>query len=289
MAIWMCSSASRRLDRSVIGPSGATLSRFDSPPGSGSQDHTACRSEMLALSLSICIPTYNRAALVRATLLRLAATPDAFDEVVVSDNASSDDTEAVVAALTPQFQHLVYVRQPRNIGMLPNFQAALSLGTSDLLFPLSDDDALLPERLRDAIALLEADPECVAVYGGYERVGSDHGAAHHLAVPQRAGRFTRNDLDAIAETANLLTIPLVRREVFQRHCFFDATTFGFMRLITQLLPHGAIRIVDYPLYRHGANSPNSAEARIAEPWYQEFLRADWEQFAASSPGGGNFS
>ncbi|MBV8166271.1 MAG: glycosyltransferase family 2 protein [Alphaproteobacteria bacterium] len=242
----------------------------------------------MALSLSICIPTYNRAALLGATLERLAALPHAFREVVVADNASPDDTEAVVAALRPRFARLVYFRHAANIGMLPNFQAALSLGTSDLLFPLSDDDRLLPDRLADAVALLESDPGCVAIYGGYERCASADGPTVHRAVPQRAGRYGIADLDAIAETANLLTIPLVRRDAFQRHCFLDATTFGFMRLITQLLAHGVIRVLDQPLYRHVGHSPNSAEARVAEPWYQEFLRTDWEQFAAASPGAGNF-
>jgi hypothetical protein len=255
--------------------------------GTAARDKTAgARRPNVALPLSICIPTYNRAALLRETLERLAALPRPVDEVVVSDNASPDATPAVVDAMRGRFARLVYARQPATVGMMPNFQAALSLGTSDLLFPLSDDDALLPDGIARAAALLDADPESVAVYGGYERSGPAE-PLRQTAIPRRTGRFAIGDLDAIAETASVLTVPLVRREVFQRHCFLDDTTFGFMRLITQLLACGPIHVLDAPLYRHAGGSPNAQEARVAEPWYQEYLRADWEAFAAAAPGAGN--
>jgi hypothetical protein len=154
----------------------------------------------------------------------------------------------------------------------------LALGTSDLLFALSDDDALLPAGIAEAVALLDSDPGCVAVYGGYERSNDGLQTMFGAATPRRTGRFTAADIGAIAETGNTLAMPVIRRDTFQRHCFFDGTTFGMLRLIAQMVEHGAVRVVDFSLYRHADESPNSTEMRLNEPWYLEFLRADWELF-----------
>src|SRR5579883_199249 len=194
----------------------------------------------MALSLSICIPTFNRAALLRETLLRLEQTHPCFDEIVVSDNASTDDTPSVVAALRPRFRTLTYFRHPSNRGPLRNFQAALSLGASDLLFALSDDDALLPDGITAAVALLASDPDAVAVYGGYEKSLDNLASSCYRASPLRTGRFTRAEAGLLAQTGNLLSFPVVRRTVFQRHCFFDDTTFGLLRLVAQLVQQGPV-------------------------------------------------
>ncbi len=66
--------------------------------------------------------------------------------------------------------------------------------------------------------------------------------------------------------------------MFQRHCFYDETTFGTLRLIAQLSQQGPIRVVDYPIYRHRDLSPNAAEGRLNEAWYLDHNRSDWELF-----------
>lgn len=232
----------------------------------------------MPLSLSVCIPTFNRASLLRDALLRLEQMQDCFREIVISDNASPDTTREVVAALRPRFPALTYFRHAENRGPMPNFHAALSLGTSDLLYALSDDDALLPANIAAAVALLENDPGCVAVYGGYERSNDGLQTRFGASLPQRTGRFTVADIGAIAETGNTLSMPVIRREVFQRHCFFDDATFGMLRLVAQMVAHGAVRVVDFPLFRHADESPHSTEMQLNQPWYLEFLRSDWELF-----------
>ena len=46
--------------------------------------------------LSICIATYNRAGLLREALTNLTEVCDDDIEIVVSDNASPDDTQGVI-------------------------------------------------------------------------------------------------------------------------------------------------------------------------------------------------
>lgn len=240
----------------------------------------AAQTIMTSFPLSICIPTYNRAALLERTLAHLHGLGDLIAEIVVSDNASTDDTPAVVARWQPRLPALRYFRQRTNRGPLPNIHASLSLATSDFLFLLSDDDQLIPEAIVAALSTLAADPECVAVYGGYEHWNADLTVRHASLPPPFPGRYGRGDWVSLARNSFQLSWPVVRRAVFQRHCFLDDRTFGLWRLIGQLLNYGAIHLIAQPLYRH-AETAGRMEQGVDEPWYHDFLRSDAELFVAS--------
>jgi glycosyltransferase involved in cell wall biosynthesis len=90
--------------------------------------------------VSIGIPTYNRREYVlRAVNSALAQTYSNI-EVVVSDNASTDDTVKYLAAIDDR--RLVILRHPTNTGMVANFNACLGAATGELFLMLSDDDWL---------------------------------------------------------------------------------------------------------------------------------------------------
>lgn len=94
--------------------------------------------------LSLCIPTYNRSEYLTALLDRILAQNEPDIEVVISDNASTDNTAEVVECYRPKFSSLVYVRQPENIGMDRNFLAIVENATGDYAWMIGDDDCLEP-------------------------------------------------------------------------------------------------------------------------------------------------
>jgi glycosyltransferase involved in cell wall biosynthesis len=237
----------------------------------------------LSLPLSVVIPTCNRAALLGRTLARLADCQAVFREIVVSDNASHDDTADVVAAWRPRFTRLRYVRQTENVGPLRNMYGVQSLAGERYTFLLSDDDALIPSAIADAVTMLEGDPEAVAVYGGYERYDADLKTALMVLQPPFPGRYTREQKMALARNTALLVFPVMRSEVARRHCFFDDTSFGMMRMCAQLVDQGPVHVVSFPLYQH-ADTPERLEQGMTEPAYHDQLRSDREMFAASVAG-----
>lgn len=93
--------------------------------------------------LSICIPTYNRAAWLRASLAFSAPQVKAAGglvELIVSDNCSPDETAQVVEeaqALGP----IRYHRNETNIGANPNMYRLVSeLARGEYVWVLGDDD-----------------------------------------------------------------------------------------------------------------------------------------------------
>jgi glycosyltransferase involved in cell wall biosynthesis len=78
--------------------------------------------------LSICVPTYNRsrylASLLEGLVAQMATFPHSY-ELVISDNASTDDTPAVVARLLDRLP-IRSIRHPETIGCYPNVVFAMT-------------------------------------------------------------------------------------------------------------------------------------------------------------------
>lgn len=122
-------------------------------------------TSLAAPIVSIAIPTYNRSHRLEETLTRLSAHPEIFAdwvEIVVSDNASTDDTPAIVAAFTARTgKSLRYGRNDRNLGIDGNIHAVSRLATGRYLLLMSDDDLLLPGALSKLRSLVEETPDLI--------------------------------------------------------------------------------------------------------------------------------
>lgn len=107
--------------------------------------------------LTIAIPTRNRAALlVRLVRQCLEQTEPDF-EIIVSDNASEDDTLARLAEFSDS--RLTVLRQHQNIGMVPNWNACLAAARGDFFVVISDDDLIDPGFVEGAVNTLIAVPD----------------------------------------------------------------------------------------------------------------------------------
>jgi glycosyltransferase involved in cell wall biosynthesis len=226
--------------------------------------------------LAICIPTYNRAEILRATLAHLAENHDLFEEIVICDNASPDHTPAVAEEMRGSFSQFRYIRHSTNIGGPRNYNAALSQSRCQYQYLLSDDDRLVPAGVRAALRQLNDHPEAVAVYGGYEAM-DDAGSVllnPHVTEPVC---YTSADRFLMAQRHLLLWHPIMRTEAYQRYCFYDDQTWGYWRLIDQLLAVGSIWVLPEHFYCH-IPTPGRLESAAVQPWFQEFHRSDWELY-----------
>jgi glycosyltransferase involved in cell wall biosynthesis len=126
---------------------------------------------MSSASVSVCIPTRNRAALLTTAIESVLAQSFQDFELVVMDNASEDDTEAVVRAFGDP--RLRYIRHPENIGAGANFNAGLRAAESEFVILLCDDDTLDPEFLATAVPALRSDGRVGLVYSTWRRRDPD--------------------------------------------------------------------------------------------------------------------
>ncbi|MBA3656407.1 MAG: glycosyltransferase family 2 protein [Gemmatimonadaceae bacterium] len=109
------------------------------------------------MRLSICIPTYNRSHHLANCLESVRVSRDRAGcdvEVCVSDNASTDATEAIVRAMQERMP-IVYHRNPKNLGIPRNFLNVVEMASGEFAWLLGDDDLLMAHSLAEICALIE--------------------------------------------------------------------------------------------------------------------------------------
>src|SRR3954464_4420520 len=82
--------------------------------------------------VSICIPTYNRAGSLAKALASAQAQTFTDVEILVVDNHSDDETEALVREAARADARIRYVRQPENVGLARNFSACIAEARREL-------------------------------------------------------------------------------------------------------------------------------------------------------------
>ena len=109
--------------------------------------------------VSIGIPTYNRERLIGRAIESALNQDYPNIEIVISDNASTDATSEVCRRYAQEQPNVRYVRQPRNLGAIRNFDEVLRQSSGQFFMWLGDDDWLDPNYVRLALARLNLNPE----------------------------------------------------------------------------------------------------------------------------------
>lgn len=115
---------------------------------------------MAQFKLSICIPTYNRALFVKELLDSIESQWMDSVQVVVSDNASSDNTMDIVNSFKQKNMNIELFVMPTNVGAEKNFLNVVSLAKGEYVWLIGSDDVLVHGALRlvmDRIADSTAD------------------------------------------------------------------------------------------------------------------------------------
>lgn len=99
--------------------------------------------------VNVLIPTYNRCGLLREAVK--SALAQSYDNlvVIVSDNASTDETPNVMRDIVSSDSRVRYIRSAQNLGPVKNYRRCFDAATGSFCLFLNDDDLLLD---RDFIA-----------------------------------------------------------------------------------------------------------------------------------------
>jgi glycosyltransferase involved in cell wall biosynthesis len=110
--------------------------------------------------------------------------------VLISDNRSEDDTQAVAEELAAADSRVEYYRQPTNIGPVPNFNWLLERSEGEFTLMVADDDWLAADYIERCLAVMDRDPSLAVVTGvnHYEVSDSRHHLARNLDLTDRSPR-----------------------------------------------------------------------------------------------------
>ncbi len=121
--------------------------------------------------ISVCIPTYNGAKYIKEQINSILPQLSSNDEVIISDNYSTDDTLEVIENINDPRIKVFLFRPDENKKALSNIlakvslnvQNALSKATGDYIFLSDQDDIWLEGRVSNALPLLKSKDPTVVV------------------------------------------------------------------------------------------------------------------------------
>lgn len=223
--------------------------------------------------VSVCIPSYNRAERLRRAVEKLLAGTYPNLEIIISDNASTDHTPEVCAALRAASPRVRVFRHAENHGMTRNFEFARSQATGKYFLWHGDDDYISPDYIALCVAELERDPALVLASGlaAYHR--GDEVVVRHGNVIDADGRWpwlrALRYLFTVEE--NSIFCAAYRREALA-HCRLPNFLAGDWAWLAEVLAEGPGRVLPQALVHReeSDNTSRSVRANVAAvggpPW-----------------------
>lgn len=123
--------------------------------------------------VSIGLPTFNSARVIRRALDSLLGQSYANIELVISDDASVDETGEICKAYAVKDRRVRYIRQRQNIGQLENFPLVLKEARGEYFMWASDDDWWDKSFIELLVEALNRHEGCMVAMGSYQRVYED--------------------------------------------------------------------------------------------------------------------
>jgi abequosyltransferase len=227
--------------------------------------------------LSLAIPTYNRADFLRILLESLVVAIPAGAtgiEVLVSDNASSDNSEAVVAEFQSRLPQLSYWRNAENLGAERNLLGLAERSSGKYLWLVGDDDVVCPDGITLLLAALSNSPDYLFL--NHMTIRDDVVSRNPMFPSDLDGNIRdHNQLLSQFDLSNgLLTAIVFRQDAFLavprdqylQHEKVGLSFFFATLLVARLHPRG--RYIGQAVFLYRAN--NSDHAPNARRWTEVY-------------------
>lgn len=104
---------------------------------------------MSKYKLSICIPTYNREKFISDTIQSIIKNNCELEdiEIVVSDNASTDNTKKLIESFRDIFPNITYFCWDKNMGADKNYLKTIEIASGEYCWFMGSDDTIKENSL----------------------------------------------------------------------------------------------------------------------------------------------
>jgi glycosyltransferase involved in cell wall biosynthesis len=109
-------------------------------------------------TLSVVLPNYNHGKLIGRALHALTAQERAPDEIIVIDDASTDDSVSIIEGFAASSPSVKLLRNAHNIGVIPTLERGFRTSRGKYVYFAAADDFVLPGFFETALRRLEANP-----------------------------------------------------------------------------------------------------------------------------------
>jgi GT2 family glycosyltransferase len=186
------------------------------------QPPTSCEVEAEWPGVSAVVIVYNDQARVGRAIQSLQRQSYANIEIVVIDDGSTDQTQAVVQALAGEDRRIRYVRKPHS-GRPQTRNVGVAEARHPWLAWLDSDDVAMPGRIARQMELAVAEPNIDILHTDGLFVGTAESTRRRRIYPDVGERFPAALLEGFADICPILnTSATIRRELYHAIGDYDA-------------------------------------------------------------------
>lgn len=235
----------------------------------------------------VCVPTYNAAGTLSATLDSILAQTYTDIKVFIVDNASTDNTGEIAALYAQKDRRVRFFPTDVNTGAEGNFTRCVQSAEGDYTAIFHADDIYTPEMIAEEVLALESHREAGAVFTmaiNIDAAGKEvkaHKFPHELRRKQDDLYGFGDIFKAMLKYGNFLFCPsaMARTVVYKEHVqkwdYENFSTAADSDVWLRILQKYPIRIINKPLLRYRVSpssySYNSSRAKTgAHPMFHLF-------------------
>jgi glycosyltransferase involved in cell wall biosynthesis len=133
-------------------------------------------------TLSVIVPNYNHGQFLETSLLAILRQSVQPLEVIVLDDASTDNSVEVIRRIAAQNPLIRLIRNEKNLGVMPNVNKGVEMARGEYVYVASADDEVLPGLLEKSLKLLAQHPQAAfsCTIGDWREVAT--GLHWHMGV-----------------------------------------------------------------------------------------------------------
>jgi hypothetical protein len=229
--------------------------------------------------VTIGLPVYNGKNYLGPALESLLAQTFGDWELILSDNGSTDGTEAICREFAARDRRIRYLREPTNRGAAWNFNRVFRLNRSPLFRWAAHDDLCSPELLERCLAALRANPRAVLAHPRTRIIGpegeplGEYGIRLRTDSPDPAVRF--HDCICV-DHACFPIFGLIRADRLRRTPLMGAFAGSDRNLLAELALHGPFVEVPETLFLRrdhpGTSTRRFPSAKERMAWFRSDSR-----------------
>ena len=202
--------------------------------------------------LSIGLPVYNGESLLPGAIEALLGQSYKDFELIISDNASTDRTAEICRGYEEQDSRVRYIRQPRNIGMVPNHNYLVTVARGEFFKWASHDDLYARDFMQRCVDALDEHPEAALAHSWCVLMNETAEPVQFFKYPEAtaASRAPDRFQSMLFDGKGDWTYAVFRTSILRQTPLHGTYHGGDRTLITEFALHGTLyQVPDWLFFR----------------------------------------
>lgn len=174
--------------------------------------------------LTIAIPTYNSGKTIERTLDSVVSQICDGVEVLISDNASSDNSDLLIQNYIKKYKFIRYIKNNVNLGADANFLNCYKFSKGDFVYLLGSDDILVEGAIRSILSFVKVNEQIDLLFvNHYFFVDNDYSLTNNkknLFLPLNRDNYITKDKNKFIKDAKyqlgFIGAMLLSKKAFKR-------------------------------------------------------------------------